>query len=58
MRSASLAERLRLAYFPKNAVIVSPETGVVKVFRIIQRGKILAREASELGAPRTIDHEP
>ena len=45
-----LAERIKLAYYPRNALIVSPETGVVKVFRIIQRGKILAREASELGA--------
>lgn len=42
-----LAERSKLAYYPKNAVILSPESGVVNTFRIIQRGKVLARLADE-----------
>ena len=43
-----LAEHLKLAYFPKDALIISPDTGVVKTFRIMQRGKVLARQASEV----------
>ena len=42
-----LAERSRLAYYPKDTVILSPESGVVSIFRIIQRGKVLARLAGE-----------
>jgi len=43
-----LAEHVKLAYYPKDSLIVSPETGVVRVFRILQRGKVLARQASEI----------
>lgn len=43
-----LAEHLKLAYYPKDALIVSPDSGVVTVFRIIQRGKVLARQAGEI----------
>ncbi len=43
-----LAEHLKLAYYPKESLIISPETGIVQVFRIVQRGKVLARQASEV----------
>lgn len=43
-----LAGRVKLAYYPKDSLIVSPENGVVRVFRILQRGKVLARQAGEI----------
>lgn len=43
-----LGERVKLAYYPKDALIVSPDSGVVRVFRILQRGKVLARQAGEI----------
>ncbi len=42
-----LAERSKLAYYPKDTVILSPESGIVSLFRIIQRGKVLAKLAGE-----------
>lgn len=43
-----VAERLKLAYFPKDAAIVSPDGGVVQTCYIIQRGKVLARQAGDV----------
>ena len=43
-----LGEHLKLAYYPKEALIISPDSGVVRVFRILQRGKVLARQAGEI----------
>jgi len=43
-----LAEHVKLAYYPKDSLIVSPQSGVVRVFRILQRGKVLARQAGEI----------
>ena len=43
-----LGEHVKLAYYPKDALIISPESGVVRVFRILQRGKVLARQAGEI----------
>lgn len=43
-----LVEHLKLAYYPKDALIVSPDSGVVRVFHILQRGKVQARQASEI----------
>lgn len=43
-----LAERVKLAYYPKDTLIVSPQTGVVRVLRILQRGKVLVRQAGEV----------
>ena len=43
-----LGEHLKLAYYPKDALIISPDSGVVRVFRILQRGKVLARQAGEI----------
>ena len=43
-----LAERLKLAYYPKDTQIVTPEMGVVSTFYILQRGKVLARQAGDL----------
>ena len=43
-----LGEHVKLAYYPKDALIVSPETGAVRILRILQRGKVLARQASEI----------
>lgn len=40
-----LAERVKLAYYPKETQIITPEAGVVPVFRILQRGKVVARPA-------------
>ncbi|MBL8414181.1 MAG: CBS domain-containing protein [Propionivibrio sp.] len=42
-----LGENVRLAYYPQGSLIVSPETGVVRIFRILQRGKVLVRRAGE-----------
>lgn len=39
-----LAERVKLAYFPKDTEIVSPGTGVVRQSFILQRGKVQARQ--------------
>lgn len=41
------AEHSKLAYYPKDTEILSPENGVVSVFRIVHRGKVLARLAAE-----------
>lgn len=43
-----LAERLKLAYFPKGSEIVSPGTGVVKHSYILQRGKVQARQTGDI----------
>ena len=43
-----LAEHLKLAYYPRETVIVSPESGTVLVLRIVQRGKVLARQVNEV----------
>lgn len=43
-----LGEHVKLAYYPKDALIISPESGVVRIFRILQRGKVLARQAGEI----------
>jgi CBS domain-containing protein len=43
-----LVERAKLAYFPKDAQIISPDQGVVENFYILQRGKVLARQASDV----------
>lgn len=43
-----LAERVKLAYYPKETQIITPEAGVVPVFRILQRGKVVARPAGNL----------
>jgi CBS domain-containing protein len=43
-----LAEHLKLAYYPKDTEIVTPEMGVVTTFYILQRGKVLARQSGDL----------
>ena len=43
-----LAERCRLAYFPKDTPIIRPEMGAVDTFYIIQRGKVLAKQTGEI----------
>ncbi|WP_366932388.1 hypothetical protein [Propionivibrio sp.] len=42
-----LGEHLKLAFYPKGSLIVSPQTGVVRVFRILQRGKVVVRHAGD-----------
>lgn len=42
-----LSEHVKLAYYPKGAVIVSPESGIVSFFRVLQRGKVVVRNAGE-----------
>jgi CBS domain-containing protein len=44
-----LGEHVKLAYYPKDSLIISPESGVVRVFRILQRGKVLVRHAGGAG---------
>lgn len=48
-----LAERLKLAYFEKDAPIVTPEMGVLSHFYILQRGKVLVRP---IGDVRVMDY--
>lgn len=43
-----LAGRVKLAYFSKDTEIVSPGTGVVRQSFIVQRGKVQARQASDV----------
>jgi CBS domain-containing protein len=43
-----LAERLKLAYYAKDTQIITPEMGVVNTFYILQRGKVLARQAGDV----------
>jgi CBS domain-containing protein len=43
-----MAERLKLAYYAKDTQIVTPEMGVVNTFYLVQRGKVLARQAGEV----------
>jgi CBS domain-containing protein len=43
-----LVERVKLAYYPRDTQIVSPEKGVVETFYILQRGKVLARQAGDV----------
>ncbi|MBN9422106.1 MAG: nucleotidyltransferase [Candidatus Accumulibacter sp. 66-26] len=43
-----LAEHLKLAYYPKEAQVLTPEMGVARTFYILQRGKVLARQAGEI----------
>lgn len=43
-----LARRVRLAYFHKDATILSPQDGIPQYLYIIQRGKVLRREVGEV----------
>lgn len=43
-----LAERVKLAYYPKDTKIVTPEMGPVNTFYIVQRGKVLARQVGDV----------
>jgi CBS domain-containing protein len=43
-----LVGRAKLAYYPKDTAIVSPEQGVISTFYILQRGKVLARQAGDV----------
>ena len=43
-----LGEHAKLAYYPKGAQILAPDAGVVQLLRILQRGKVLVRYASEV----------
>jgi CBS domain-containing protein len=45
---AFLAERLTLAFHPKDAAILTPEMGPPRHFYIVQRGKVQARQAGAL----------
>ncbi len=45
-----LGERLRLAYYARDTLILGPAAGRVTVFRIVQRGRVGVRSASELAA--------
>jgi CBS domain-containing protein len=44
-----LAARLKLAYFDKNAKVLAPQMGAPRHLHILQRGKILRRDAAEGG---------
>ena len=43
-----LGHHVKLAYFPKDTVIISPETGPVRAYRILQRGKVLVRHNGDM----------
>ncbi len=43
-----LAEHVKLAYYPKGTLILSPASNVAKTLYIVQRGKILARQAGDV----------
>lgn len=43
-----LAERIKLAYYPKGSEILSPSSGVARTLYIVQRGKVLAHQAGDI----------
>lgn len=43
-----LGEHVKLAYYPRGSLILSPESGVVQVYRILQRGKVVVRHGREV----------
>jgi CBS domain-containing protein len=43
-----LAGRLKLAYYHKDAAILTPEMGIARTFYIIQRGKVSSRQVGEV----------
>ena len=43
-----LADRLKLAYYPKDAVILSTASGVPKTLHILQRGKVVASQPTDV----------
>lgn len=45
---AFLAERAVTAFYPRDAEIVGPDSGTVRYFYIVERGKVLARQAGEV----------
>ena len=44
-----LAQRVKLAYFDKNAVLLSPDMGAPRHLHIVQRGQVLRRDATDAG---------
>lgn len=43
-----LADRLKLAYYPKDTVILSTASGVPKTLHILQRGKVVASQPTDV----------
>lgn len=43
-----LGEHVRLAYYPKDSVILSTATGVARTLYILQRGKVMARQTGDV----------
>lgn len=43
-----LTEHLKLAYYAKDTQIITPDMGVVNTFYVLQRGKVLARQAGDV----------
>lgn len=48
-----LASRLQLAYYPRGAVLVAPESGVVQRLHILKQGRV--RGGASAGTPGTVD---
>ena len=45
-----LGLHVKLAYYPKETNIASPETGPVRLYRILQRGKVSVRHSAQIQA--------
>ncbi|MGE5490841.1 MAG: DUF294 nucleotidyltransferase-like domain-containing protein [Actinomycetota bacterium] len=43
-----IAERAQMAFYPKDTEIVGPESGPVHFFYIVERGKVLSKQAVEV----------
>ena len=43
-----LGEHVRLAYYPRDSVILSTATGVARTLYILQRGKVMARQTGDV----------
>ena len=43
-----LAGHIKLAYYPKDSEIISTATGVARRLYILQRGKVMARQAGDI----------
>ncbi|MEO8411101.1 MAG: nucleotidyltransferase, partial [Propionivibrio sp.] len=49
-----LGHQVKLAYYPKETIIASPETGPVLVYRILQRGKVTVRHTRQMPAQENL----
>lgn len=57
---AFLADKVKVAFYAKGTEILSPEMGIVRTFRIVERGTVQARQAGEVAVTEysVLTHSP